>query len=79
MPMNPNIDDPSRILLNSRRLQTRDAVEATYPYYDSEILDTSPSGYCVRWLTPLPNQLQTGELLAIREREDERWCIAVSR
>jgi hypothetical protein len=33
----------------------------------------------VRWTTPLPNQLQTGELLAIREREDARWCIAVSR
>ena len=79
MPMNPNIDDPSRILLNSRRLQTRDAVEAAYPYYDCEILDTSPSGYCVRWMTPLPNQLQTGELLAIRERDDARWCIAVSR
>ena len=27
----------------------------------------------------MPNQLQTGELLAIREREDARWCIAVSR
>ncbi len=30
-------------------------------------------------MTPLPNQLQTGELLAIRERDDARWCIAVSR
>jgi hypothetical protein len=79
IPVNPLIDDPNRILLNTRRPQTRDAVEASYPYYDSEILDTSPSGYCVRWTTPLPNQLQTGELLAIREREDARWCIAVSR
>jgi hypothetical protein len=79
IPVNPAIDDPNRILLKTRRPQTRDAVEANYPYYDSEILDTSPSGYCVRWTTPLPNQLQTGELLAIREREDARWCIAVSR
>ena len=79
IPENPHIEDPSRILLNARRPQTRDAVEASYPYYDSEILDTSPAGYCVRWMTPLPNQMQTGELLAIREREDARWCIAVSR
>ena len=79
IPVNPAIDDPNRILLKTRRPQTRDAVEANYPYYDSEILDTSPSGYCVRWTTPLPNHLQTGELLAIREREDARWCIAVSR
>jgi len=79
IPMNPNIVDPSRIQLTTRRPQTPGAVEASYPYYDSEILDTSPSGYCVRWMTSLPNQLQTGELLAIREREDARWCIAVSR
>jgi hypothetical protein len=79
IPVNPNIDDPSRILLNSRRPQARSAVEATYPCYDTEIVDTSPSGYCVRWNSPLPGQLQTGELLAIRERDDARWCIAVSR
>jgi hypothetical protein len=79
IPVNPNIDDPNRILLNSRRPQTRVAVEASYPCYDTDIIDTSPSGYCVRWVTPLPGQLQTGELLAIREREDARWCIAVSR
>jgi cyclic-di-GMP-binding protein len=79
IPVNPNIDDPNRILLNSRRPQLRSAVEATYPCYDTEIVDTSPSGYCVRWSSPLPAQLQTGELLAIREREDARWCIAVSR
>ncbi len=78
IPVNPNIGDPSRILLN-RRAQPRGAVEASYPYYDSEIIDTSPAGYCVRWLTPLPTQLQTGELLAVRERDDARWCIAVSR
>jgi len=79
IPVNPNIDDPNRILLNTRRPPARSAVEATYPCYDSEIVDTSPSGYCVRWNSPLPAQLQTGELLAIRERDDARWCIAVSR
>lgn len=79
IPVNPNIGDPSRILLNTRRAQPRGVVEASYPYYDTEIIDTSPAGYCVRWLTPLPAQMQTGELLAVRERDDARWCIAVSR
>ncbi len=78
IPVNPNIDDPSRILLNARRPQRRDSTETSYPCYDTEIIDTSPSGYCVRW-PRLPNQLQAGELLAIRERDDARWCIAVSR
>ncbi|HEY6599233.1 MAG TPA: hypothetical protein VIZ30_07970, partial [Pseudomonadales bacterium] len=31
------------------------------------------------WPSQMPIQLQTGELLAIRERDDARWCIAVSR
>jgi hypothetical protein len=78
IPLNPNIEDPGRILLSARRPPVR-AAETSYPCYDAQIIDTSPSGYCVRWMTPLPNQLQTGELLAIRERDDARWCIAVSR
>ncbi len=78
IPENPNIEDPRRILLDPRRTPAPTS-EASYPCYDTEIVDTSPSGYCVRWATPLPAFLQTGELLAVRERDDARWCIAVSR
>jgi cyclic-di-GMP-binding protein len=80
IPENPNIEDPGRILLTPRRTQPRAAgVETNFPCYDTQIVDTSPSGYCVRWEAPLPPNLQTGELLAVRERDDARWCIAVSR
>jgi cyclic-di-GMP-binding protein len=80
IPENPNIEDPGRILLNPRRTQALAATaEASYPCYDTEIVDTSPSGYCVRWDAPLPPNLLTGELLAVRERDDARWCVAVSR
>jgi hypothetical protein len=78
IPENPNIEDPQKILLDPRRPPVP-VSEASYPCYDTEIVDTSPSGYCVRWAAPLPPHLQTGELLAVREREDARWCIAVSR
>ena len=79
IPLNPNITDPNRILLSTRRPRSQRTVAASYPCYDTQIVDTSPSGYCARWSSPLPIQLQTGELLAIRERDDARWCIAVSR
>ncbi len=79
IPLNPNISDPSKILLSPRRPQSQSAIAANYPCYDAQIIDTSPSGYCARWPSPMPIQLQTGELLAIRERDDARWCIAVSR
>jgi hypothetical protein len=80
IPVNPNIADPSRILLTTRKAPpSQKRIAASYPCYDTEIVDTSPSGYCARWPSPMPIQLQTGELLAIRERDDARWCIAVSR
>jgi hypothetical protein len=79
IPENPNIEDPHRILLNPRKMAPRPVSESSYPCYDTQIVDTSPAGYCVRWDAPLPPHLQTGELLAIRERDDARWCIAVSR
>ena len=79
IPVNPNISDPGRILLSTRRARSQSAIAANYPCYDTEIIDTSPSGYCARWPSPMPIQLQTGELLAIRERDDARWCVAVSR
>jgi hypothetical protein len=79
MPENPNIEDPHRILLNPQKTTPRAPNDASYPCYDTEIIDTSPAGYCVRWDAPLPPYLQTGELLAVRERDDARWCIAVSR
>ncbi|MFV2091053.1 MAG: molecular chaperone, partial [Pseudomonadales bacterium] len=41
--------------------------------------DTSPGGYRLRWNEPLPANVETGELLAMRDETDPRWCIAVIR
>ena len=77
IPENPNIEDPSRILLGRRK--SREDMDLKYACHDVEIVDTSPGGYCLRWRSTLPGQLQPGEVLAIREAEDKRWCIAVAR
>jgi hypothetical protein len=77
MPENPNIEDPGRILLNARRTQR--SSEANFPCHDAAIVDTSPAGYCLRWVGAVPANLQPGELLGVRERDDARWCIAVTR
>ena len=78
IPENPDISDPEKILLTGQVRDTA-ALEDRYPCHHAEIVDTSPAGYCVRWRSPLPTQLQSGELLAIREATDLRWCIAVNR
>ena len=53
--------------------------ERTFRFYDAQILDASPNGYRIEWKSDRPPQLQSGELLAIRDETDPRWCIAVVR
>jgi hypothetical protein len=76
IPENPDIGDPARIL---RRTPQPRETELKYPCHDVEIVDTSPGGYGVRWRSTLPSHLQPGELVAIREADDKRWCIGVAR
>jgi hypothetical protein len=87
MPINPNIRDPERILLNGKRDAPKPARAAgehdkdspSFRYYDTQALDTSPGGFRIFWREPMPAGVQTGELLAIREAQDSRWCVAVIR
>ena len=51
----------------------------SYHFYDTTSIDTSPGGYRIRWNEPLPANVQTGELVAVRDENDPRWCIAVVR
>ncbi|MEQ8858812.1 MAG: hypothetical protein RIC56_09205 [Pseudomonadales bacterium] len=85
IPENPNIEDPDRILRQGRErrpppaVADGDAGRSTHQIYDASAIDTSPGGYQIRWNDPLPAQLQTGEILALREPDDNRWCIAIVR
>lgn len=83
IPENPNIDDPDRIMrLEARRharADERPEPRSSHEIYDTSAIDTSPGGYQIRWNDPLPPHLQTGEILAMREAEDNRWCVALIR
>jgi hypothetical protein len=83
IPANPNIEDPDRILRSSRDRKApagdRQPERSSHEIYDCTAIDTSPGGYQIRWNDPLPPQLQTGEILAMREAADQRWCVAVIR
>jgi hypothetical protein len=80
IPHNPNIDDPDKILLAGRE-QTPEPQSETpaYTHYETEAVDTSPGGYCIRWLDGVPAKSQVGELIALREERDSRWCVATIR
>jgi hypothetical protein len=81
IPENPRVDDPDRILRagRDRRPPTAQLERSGHEIYDTTAIDTSPGGYQIRWNDPLPPQIQTGEILAMREAEDNRWCVAVVR
>lgn len=83
IPENPNIADTDAILvkLAQKRGANKDAASETpngMVHFETSALDTSPGGYRVRW-EALPDNLQTGELLAVREASDPRWCVAAIR
>lgn len=84
IPVNPNIRDPDVLLLNTGPARTgKEAppkdVRGSYRFYDTTSVDTSPGGYRICWNEPLPSSLQAGEMVAVREEHDPRWCVAVVR
>jgi hypothetical protein len=42
-------------------------------------VDTSPGGYRMEWLDEMPSNAKVGELVALREEQSARWCVAVIR
>ncbi|MDH3642040.1 MAG: hypothetical protein OES38_08075 [Gammaproteobacteria bacterium] len=89
IPVNPKIGDPDRVLLQGygreKGGQTGEAdvdganVNGALHFYDTTALDTSPGGYRIRWNELLPANVQAGELVAMRDATDPRWCVAVIR
>ncbi len=78
IPENPNIEDPDRIIKEAGPSEP-EPVPASYRFFNTKVLDTSPGGYRIQWSASFPKNLQTGELIGIRETDDARWCIAVVR
>ncbi|AJQ94393.1 hypothetical protein [Gynuella sunshinyii] len=56
----------------------RDA-EETPPKYIVSLVNTSPRGYCVRWQQSLAANVQTGEIIVIRENNANRWNLGIIR
>jgi hypothetical protein len=79
IPENPNIEDPTRILLAGKGPARAKSDPASYPCHDAEIVDTSPAGYCIRFNSREALVLVAGELVAVREQQANRWVLAVIR
>jgi len=51
-----------------------------YPVFKVQLADTSPGGYCLELLDELPRDIKTGDLVGLKEAENQKeWVIAVIR
>jgi len=57
----------------------KDVGELLYPFHEIKLEDSSPGGYRISWGEDAPVNMQAGDVMAVREERDQRWCIAVLR
>ncbi len=50
-----------------------------YPLLETGIVNQSPGGYCLEWEQDAPANLQTGDILALRNADSNNWSIATIR
>ncbi|OZG71537.1 GTPase [Hahella sp. CCB-MM4] len=50
-----------------------------YSQHIVPLINTSPGGYCIQWSGDVPGNVQAGELLGLREQENQPWSIGVIR
>ncbi len=79
IPENPNIETPERILIGGGVNKPAPEQEYSFDHFEAEGVNTSPGGYCIRWDTDSDQRAKVGEIVALREEADPRWCIAVVR
>src|SRR5699024_2151602 len=61
------------------RQQAPKSREPRYKKHQCETIDVSAGGYGVAWEEQVPEQLKTGELVAVREHLSPSWTIGVIR
>ncbi len=50
-----------------------------YPLLAARIINQSPGGYCLEWESDAPANLQTGDILALRENGSKSWMVSTIR
>lgn len=75
-----DLDDATRAMLLQEENPELPPHEQ-YPVFKVQLVDTSPRGYCLEWAAELPDDIRTGDIIGLREADDEKkeWAIAVIR
>jgi len=79
IPINPNIEEPDAIFLAQRSAAAAEQTSANIEHFETIAVDTSPGGYRINWVDPIPPKTKVGDLITLREEKDSRWCVAIVR
>jgi hypothetical protein len=64
---------------SSKKDLDKTKAQNVFAAYQCDMVDTSPGGYCLQWNGAAPPQLKTGEIICIREPEQDSWSVGVVR
>jgi hypothetical protein len=65
--------------LEKQQKEVKTGHHAVYPKHNAILLDTSPSGYCIKWQNEIPCEVKTGELIGVNEGDVHAWSLGVIR
>jgi hypothetical protein len=72
------IEDGDLIILEDREPNELSPQER-YTIYPVKMLDASPGGYCLEWEGSLPPHLRTGDIVSVRENNEDHRVVGVIR
>ena len=55
------------------------AAKERHPVFPVRMANVSPGGYCLEWSADIPSHIKTGDVIAVREVDNNAWSIAVIR
>jgi len=55
------------------------AIKERHPVFPVRMANVSPGGYCLEWSSDIPSHIKTGDVIAVREVDNNSWSIAVIR
>ncbi len=53
--------------------------KTSYPLIQASLVNVSPGGCCAKMQSPVPAQIQTGEIIAMRSPSGYQWMLAIIR
>lgn len=73
-----DLEDIEYHIREAAKSSDRNAKER-HPVFPVRMANVSPGGYCLEWSSDIPSHIKTGDVISVREVDNNAWRIAVIR